>query len=230
MTAFCNMVPCLVEVDRCFIGAYCLHHPHCLDGGRGMHLWSVTSARLHGTISQKAVTFILTITGSWNVNKCKHIHRKVFIYKMLIPVLHIAVLTQQITKIWDFRFSQQRVWSLESSGMYCHVVTLKLTDVSEVHTASIIRAMNDVYIYHSSPWWRQYAPLKSWSTSTWLHGTASQKIINFKFQKFSKFYPYASTWYGAHLIKVCYLHSKIPDVLWFSSHAHMLTSITCPLL
>jgi hypothetical protein len=28
-------------------------------------------------------------------------------------------------------------------------------------------------------WWRQYAPLKSRSTSTWLHGTTSQKTLNF---------------------------------------------------
>jgi hypothetical protein len=31
---------------------------------------------------------------------------------------------------------------IESSGMYSRVVTLKLNDVSEVRTASIIRAMN----------------------------------------------------------------------------------------
>jgi hypothetical protein len=31
-------------------------------------------------------------------------------------------------------------WSLESSGM-CRVVSLKWTDISEVHTASIIRAI-----------------------------------------------------------------------------------------
>jgi hypothetical protein len=33
---------------------------------------------------------------------------------------------------------------------------------------------------HSSPWWwRQYAPLKCRSTSTWLHGSTSQKTLNF---------------------------------------------------
>jgi hypothetical protein len=36
--------------------------------------------------------------------------------------------------------------------------------------------------FRSSPWWwRQYAPLKSWSTSTWLHGAISQKTLNFGF-------------------------------------------------
>jgi hypothetical protein len=34
--------------------------------------------------------------------------------------------------MWDLRFSRRRVLSLESSGMYSRVVTLKLTDVSQV--------------------------------------------------------------------------------------------------
>jgi hypothetical protein len=34
--------------------------------------------------------------------------------------------------------SKQIICSLESSGMQHHVVTLKLTDISEVHTASFI--------------------------------------------------------------------------------------------
>jgi hypothetical protein len=33
---------------------------------------------------------------------------------------------------------------------------------------------------HSSPqWWRQYTPLKRQSTSTWLHGSSSQKTLSF---------------------------------------------------
>jgi hypothetical protein len=46
-----------------------------------------------------------------------------------------------------------------------------------VRTASIIRAMMEA---DCLPWWwRQYAPLKRWSTSMWLHGATSQKILNF---------------------------------------------------
>jgi hypothetical protein len=44
--------------------------------------------------------------------------------------------------MWDLRFSRRRVWSLESSGMQRGVATLKLTDVSEVRTASIIRTIH----------------------------------------------------------------------------------------
>jgi hypothetical protein len=43
--------------------------------------------------------------------------------------------------MWDFRFSQRRVWSLESSWMYNRADTLNSTDVSEVCTASIFIAM-----------------------------------------------------------------------------------------
>jgi hypothetical protein len=53
MTAFWDIAPCsLVDVDRRFRGAYCLHHqsnPH-----RPLKRRS-TPTRLHGAISQKAV-------------------------------------------------------------------------------------------------------------------------------------------------------------------------------
>jgi hypothetical protein len=46
--------------------------------------------------------------------------------------------------MWYFKFSRQRVWCSElSSGIYCRVKLLS-ADVSEVHTASIIR---------DHPWW-----------------------------------------------------------------------------
>jgi hypothetical protein len=47
-----------------------------------------------------------------------------------------AVLT--ILFVWDFRFSQQRVWRWLSSWTWRLVVSLKQTDVSEACTASII--------------------------------------------------------------------------------------------
>jgi hypothetical protein len=46
---------------------------------------------------------------------------------------------------------------------------LKLTDIPEVLIASIIRG--------SPWWWRQYAPLKHWSTSMWLQGATTQKTL-----------------------------------------------------
>jgi hypothetical protein len=43
--------------------------------------------------------------------------------------------------MWAFRFSRRRVWRWLSSGMLRRVVSYKLTDVSEVLTASRIRAI-----------------------------------------------------------------------------------------
>jgi hypothetical protein len=51
--------------------------------------------------------------------------------------------------LWDFRFSR-RVWSWESSGMYCHVLKWMLTDVSEVRAASIIRAVHPRRLWTST--------------------------------------------------------------------------------
>jgi hypothetical protein len=46
--------------------------------------------------------------------------------------------------LWDFRFPRRRIWSLESSGMQSRVVTLKLTDVTEVRTTFIALIMEAV--------------------------------------------------------------------------------------
>jgi hypothetical protein len=46
-----------------------------------------------------------------------------------------------VVSLWDFRFSRRRVWSSESSGIYCSVLNWMSTDVSYVHAGSIIRAI-----------------------------------------------------------------------------------------
>jgi hypothetical protein len=81
----------------------------------------------------------------------------------------IAALHLKVT-LWSPTLIQTTCQSLESSRMYCRVVKYMSTDVSEVRTATIIRELW---------WWRQYAPLKRRSTSTWLHGSSSQKTFNF---------------------------------------------------
>jgi hypothetical protein len=43
---------------------------------------------------------------------------------------------------WDFRFTWWQAWRWLSLGILHHVVQQKFTDVSEVHAASIIRAVN----------------------------------------------------------------------------------------
>jgi hypothetical protein len=59
MTAFWDIAPCgLVEADRRFRGAYCLHHQDDDDGRTNLPLERrFTCTRLRGTTSQKAVIF-----------------------------------------------------------------------------------------------------------------------------------------------------------------------------
>jgi hypothetical protein len=63
-------------------------------------------------------------------------------FEWYLCVLNCKTSEDHSILMWDFRFSRRRVWSLESSEMWRRVVTLKWTDVSDVLTASIIRAMN----------------------------------------------------------------------------------------
>jgi hypothetical protein len=61
--------------------------------------------------------------------------------------LHSKVLTSVCTGRtlqWCLRKNTYNQWSLESYGLYRSVVVLKLTDVSEVHTAYIIIALEAV--------------------------------------------------------------------------------------
>jgi hypothetical protein len=80
----------------------------------------------------------------------------------LLLHLHLSELLR-----WDFRFSWWWVWRWQPSGILSCEVSLKLTDVSDVHTAS------------SPWWWGQYISLKRQSTSMRLHGTISQKTVIF---------------------------------------------------
>jgi hypothetical protein len=59
ITAFWNVAPCsLVEFDRSFRGACCLHHLQHRQ----------TSTTLHDPISQKPVAFILAALRMWNLS------------------------------------------------------------------------------------------------------------------------------------------------------------------
>jgi hypothetical protein len=80
------------------------------------------------------------------------------------------ILHQNVSSLTKHIWNKQKLWSSESSGICCRVVKQMSTDVSEMRTASIIMAIW---------WWRQDAPLKRRSTSIWLHGSISQKTLNF---------------------------------------------------
>jgi hypothetical protein len=54
---------------------------------------------------------------------------------------HSFITLQTAYNLWDFRISWRRAWRWLSSGLLRRVIWYKFTDVSEVLTASIIRAM-----------------------------------------------------------------------------------------
>jgi hypothetical protein len=55
---------------------------------------------------------------------------------------YLRVKAKQYCPCWrDFRFSRRRIWRWLSSGLLRRVVWYKFTEVSEMLTASIIRAM-----------------------------------------------------------------------------------------
>jgi hypothetical protein len=81
-------------------------------------------------------------------------------------------------KLWDLRFSLPQVWRWQLSGIQRHVVLLKWTDVSELHTASIIRAImktihtSEMLVYFNEATWCYFLEschLQQWNWFPWLH-------------------------------------------------------------
>jgi hypothetical protein len=63
---------------------------------------------------------------------------KVILLSVKWNILFFVTIIIKLLRMWDFRFSQQRVWIWLSSGMLCLVVPWKLTNISEVFTVSIV--------------------------------------------------------------------------------------------
>jgi hypothetical protein len=60
----------------------------------------------------------------------------------------------QVWKMWDFKFSRRRVWSSESSGMYCRVLNWMSIKNTAVHprrfwASSMKNNISQVQIHHS---------------------------------------------------------------------------------
>jgi hypothetical protein len=64
------------------------------------------------------------------------------------PTFQRYLLPPSSTNLWDFKFSRRRVWSSESSGMYCCVLNWMSTDVSEVLTASHHQQISEISSSH----------------------------------------------------------------------------------
>jgi hypothetical protein len=80
---------------------------------------------------------------------------------------HVSLLLWSYKTMRDFKFSRRRVWCSElSSGIYCRVKWLS-TDVSEVHTASIIRDESIWNVGRQSFYTAVYPRRQLWTTEQW---------------------------------------------------------------
>jgi hypothetical protein len=65
-------------------------------------------------------------------------------YQNYYILIYQLILRVQVTHQCEISGSHGGKYEVhEPSGMYCHVINLMSTDVSEVHAASIIRAMSE---------------------------------------------------------------------------------------
>jgi hypothetical protein len=77
MAVFWDVAPCgLVDIDRRFRGAYCLHHHHHLDNAGQLPPLKRRSVftRQHDTISQKTASLILVAMRTRNLTQSTHFH------------------------------------------------------------------------------------------------------------------------------------------------------------
>jgi hypothetical protein len=99
MTAFWDIAPCsLVEVDRRSRDAYCLHHEGDISSIIALTMETVstyksllTSTRLHGALSQKAVIF--KTANFLDIAHCTNLNKTTFLKKNVSVPISVAVLS-----------------------------------------------------------------------------------------------------------------------------------------
>jgi hypothetical protein len=102
-----------------------------------------SSFHLSATISFYLISVLLSpmlspfSSTSWALSSSFYFHVLIILF-LLTLLLNFSLYFLPRCSSPSFIFL---VCSLESSGMYCHVVKLMLTNVSEVHTAFIIRVV-----------------------------------------------------------------------------------------
>jgi hypothetical protein len=115
-----------------------------------------------------------------------HLYLKPVLFKIL-SIAHLLALNPTF-----FHFHNQFIscFTMYLKIMCCSTFLLKSSSLvisscdvrSQVHTVVGMKMRALCILPPSSPWWwRQYATLKCWSTSTILHGTISQKAVIFTF-------------------------------------------------
>jgi hypothetical protein len=112
-------------------------------------------------------TFGLDFRVFWDVAPCSHVEvdRR---FRGAYCLHHRPIRARK-------KFRDERAYSLK-------IIWLKSTPLCQL-CVLLQRSKNNTakfqnFCFHSR-WWRQYAPLKRRSTSTWLHGATSHKTLNF---------------------------------------------------
>jgi hypothetical protein len=127
--------------------------------------------------------FFLCIHGGGSLCTREHCTGCRFSSQSAVVLSEIVAISWSSLTQWDFWFWWWWVWILQPSGIYCSVVLLQLTNVTEVHT-----------VLSSPRWWRQYTSLKRRSTSR-LRGAISNKAEIFylpTLQEMLKMFPIGS--------------------------------------
>jgi hypothetical protein len=88
------------------------------------------------------------------------IHRYVYVFQKLNGILE----KEQNISMWDFRFSRRRVWSSESSGIYCHVLKTLSNSIWD-HGSASQKTLNFKifldYLWLHKPLWLQEVRIMS---------------------------------------------------------------------
>jgi hypothetical protein len=144
-----------VEVDRRFRGAHCLHHQGDDEGS--MYLWNVGLLPRHYTSSgrwRRQYVPLKRRSTSTTLHRVTSSHVEVDRRFRGTPCLHQAD-DEGSTYLWNVGLLSRHYTAL-------HLVTLKLIDVSEVRTASIIRAITEA--------------VRTSETSAYFHDTTQRYI------------------------------------------------------
>jgi hypothetical protein len=112
-------------------------------------------------------------------------------YYLILSNLNYFGLTERMNTLlfWEVHsYSSDKILCLRFQALMAASMKFRVFwDVMPCSHTEVDQCFRGAYclrwmVNESSPWWwRQYAPLKCRSTSTWLHGATSQKTLNFNF-------------------------------------------------
>jgi hypothetical protein len=177
---FWDVLPCKIIVDRRFRCTRCLHHVTALmmEAARTSET-SVDNYFTRYTSQKTNLNFIFAAVRTWNLTHRPDDGGSTYLWNVGRQLFYTAVHPRR--QIWTL---YSPPWGLEISliALMMEAVRTSETSVDNYFTRQYIpEEKSELYIRrrenlksHSSPWWKQYVPLKRRSTII-LHGSISQK-------------------------------------------------------